>query len=280
VVVATFWKTANFVNQLPSAKGAKAIFIQGYEVQDGESNPRLDATWRMPMHKIVVSKWLLEIAEKQFGDSSVSLVPNSVDTELFSAPARGKQPVPTVGVIYSPSWFKGCRTSFAALDTVASKFSTLRVICFGAERPVRSLRLPSNAEFYYQPRQEDIKKLYAQCDVWLCGSNRDGFALPPLEAMACRCPVVTTRVGAMPQLVEEGVNGHLVEIGDAKSLSERVMDVLALCEKRWQQMSEAAYRTAISYTWDQAADRFEEALRQAMQKRRTVGKQSGFELVV
>src|SRR5208282_5513615 len=47
VVVATFWNTAYHTLGLSPAKGAKAIFIQNYEVENGKSNPQLDATWRM-----------------------------------------------------------------------------------------------------------------------------------------------------------------------------------------------------------------------------------------
>jgi glycosyltransferase involved in cell wall biosynthesis len=268
VVVATYWRTAYAVQPLPPSKGAKAILIQGYDAAEGESNPRLEATWRMPMHKIVISRWLLDLAQNTFKDPVVSLVPNSVDLDQFKAPARQKQAVPTVGVIYSRSWFKGYRTSLAALKQVAAVLPSLRVVCFGTERPGWALPLPPGAEFRHRPSQQELRALYAQCDVWLCGSNREGFALPPLEAMACRCPVVTTRVGAQPDLIEGGVNGHLVEVGDATTLAERVLRVLKLPPAAWERMSEAAHRTATGYTWDDATERFERALETAIERGR------------
>jgi glycosyltransferase involved in cell wall biosynthesis len=266
VIVATFWNTAHVVRQLPPAKGAKAIFIQNYEVMEGKSNPALDATWRMPMHKVTISKWLVDLARERFGDAVVSHVPNSVDFEQFNAPPRSKQPVPTVGLLYSRSWFKGCRTSLAALKQIKAALPSLRLISFGAERPVAGLRLPSCAEFHLQPPQQMLRELYAQCDVWLCGSNREGFHLPPLEAMACRCPVVSTNVGGPLDLIQEGVNGHLVEIGDAKALAQRALQVMALPPAQWIGMSEAAYRTATRYTWEEATDRFEQALFLAIER--------------
>ena len=267
VVVATFWNTAYPVERLSPAKGAKAIFIQNYEVEDGQSNPALDATWRMPMHKIVISKWMVDLAREKFGDSNLSHVPNSVDLAQFNAPPRGRQKRPTVGMLYAKSWFKGCRTSLHALTQIADQIPDLRLLCFGAEHPGPvTLRLPSYAEFHFRPPQDKLRELYAQCDAWLCGSNREGFHLPPLEAMACRCPVVSTRVGGPVDIIDEGVNGHLVDIGDASTLANRLKQVLNLPLESWTKMSEAAYGTAVRYTWDDATNLFEESLRLAVER--------------
>ena len=99
VVLATYFTTAHGVYYLSRAKGAKAIFIQNYEVEEGKPNPKLDASWRMPMHKITISKWLVQLAREKFGDEIVSHVPNSVDLNQFNAPARQKSSVPTVGLL-------------------------------------------------------------------------------------------------------------------------------------------------------------------------------------
>jgi glycosyltransferase involved in cell wall biosynthesis len=266
VVVATYYPTAYGVLNLSPAKGAKAFFVQNYEMEDGKPNQKLDATWRMPIHKIVISKWLVKIAQEKFGDTMLSHVPNSVDLDQFHAAPRGKSPVPTVGLLYATSWMKGCRTSLEALRQVAMALPSLRLICFGAEHPGLDLRLPPYAEFHYRPAQDKLRELYAQCDVWLCGSAREGFHLPPLEAMACRCPVVSTRVGGPLDIIEEGVNGYLVDIGDANALADRLLRVLKMSPEEWTKMSNAAYGTATSFTWDDATDLFEKALELAIER--------------
>jgi len=145
---------------------------------------------------------------------------------------------------------------------------SLRLVSFGAEPLDLRLRLPAYADFHYQPRQDKLKDLYAQCDVWLCGSYREGFYLPALEAMACRCPVVSTRSGGPIDFIEEGANGYLVEVGDVNMLAERVVRVLNLPGAEWKKMSDAAYRTATRYTWDEATDLFEKALELAIDRGR------------
>jgi glycosyltransferase involved in cell wall biosynthesis len=260
--------TGGWVSAMSPSKGAKAILIQGYEVLPGEENPALDAVWRLPLHKIVISRWLVELARDKFGDGDVSHVPNSVDIEQFHAPRRWRHSPPSVGFLYATSGFKECRTSMAAIETVRRRLADLRIVSFGAERPSRDLPLPKGVGFAYQPPQHAIRDLYAQCDVWLCGSRREGFHLPPLEAMACRCPVVSTRVGGPMDIIEEGVNGHLVDLGDTKALADRLIRVLTLPEDRWRAMSDAAYATATRYTWDDATTLFENALERAIAKSR------------
>jgi glycosyltransferase involved in cell wall biosynthesis len=268
VVVATYYTTAEGVLRLSPAKGAKAIFIQNYEQEDDRENPSLDASWRMPMHKITISKWLVELARAKFGDPIVSHIPNSVDLTQFHAPPRDKGLVPTVGLLYNPFSLKGLDTSFKALTQVAAAIPTLRLVTFGARQPTFKLPLPSYAQFHYRPKQDALRDLYAECDVWLCGSIVEGFHLPPLEAMACRCPVVSTRVGGPLDILEDGVNGYLVDVKNAEGLADRLLRVLNLSNEKWRQMSDAAYRTATAYTWDQATSLFESALELSVERTR------------
>lgn len=266
VVVATYYTTAPGVLQLSPSKGAKAIFIQNYEVEPGRTNAALDETWRMPMHKITISRWLVDLARDEFGDPVVSHVPNSVDTTQFHAPPRNKGAVPTVGFLYNTFSLKGLDTTLEALRHVRAAIPDLHVVAFGAERLRRHKPLPRNATFHYRPPQKSLKDIYAQCDVWVCGSNREGFHLPPLEAMACRCPVVSTRVGGPLDTIVEGVNGHLVEVGNPVALADRVVRVLQLSNDDWKRMSEAAHRTATAFTWNESTRMFEEALELAIER--------------
>jgi glycosyltransferase involved in cell wall biosynthesis len=198
--------------------------------------------------------------EDKYGEKDVLLVPNSVDqTQFFSEP-RGMQPIPTVGFLYSTVPFKAVDVSLAALDTAKQKIGSLRAIAFGAEPISPKLPLPAWVEYHYLPAQDKIRKLYSQCDVWLCGSRSEGFHLPPLEAMACRCPVVSTRVGGPLDIVRDGSNGFLADVDDVVGLSEGLLRVLRHNEAEWERMSCAALATANSYTWEDAALLFEQAL--------------------
>src|SRR5258708_392939 len=135
----------------------------------------------------------------------------------------------------------------------------------GAEPISPTLPLPAWLDYHHLPAQDQLRKLYSQCDVWLCGSRSEGFHLPPLEAMACRCAVVSTRVGGPLDTVRDGINGFLADVDDEVGLSEGLIKVLRQNESEWERMSAAALATATCYTWEDAAILFEQALKDITQ---------------
>jgi len=258
VVIATWWETAEWVAALPPSKGKKAYFIQHYEAHQDQDAARVDATWRLPLHKIIIARWLVEIAAK-LGDENISLVPNAVDLQQFNAPPRGKQPVPTVGVMYSVVPFKGCEMSLAAVELARKNLPGLKLVSFGNRNPMPHLPLPPGTDFTMQPAQDRIRDIYSRCDAWLIGSRSEGFGLPILEAMACRTPVIATPTGAAPELVANG-GGVLIPIDDPRSMAREIQRIVELPDQQWRAMSDAAYATASSYSWDDATKLFEAAL--------------------
>lgn len=264
VVVATWWETAYMAADLPPEKGTKLHFIQSHEVHDFLPRHITRGVHYLPMTRVTIAEWLVETMAREYGDTDVALVPNSVDTEQFDAPERERQAVPTVGLMYSTASVKGVDVSISAIERARGRVPDLRVVAFGAEPPSDALPLPPGTDFTLRPAQDRIAALYAGCDVYLFGSRNEGFGLPLLEAMACRCPVVATRSGAAPDLVEEGVSGHLVGIDDATALGDRLADVLSLPGTAWKRMSDAAYARAHAYSWDDATARFEGCLAAAV----------------
>jgi glycosyltransferase involved in cell wall biosynthesis len=262
VVVATWWETAEWVWKLSPEKGAKAYFLQHYEVWGGAPE-RVDATWRLPIHKIVISRWLERMGSEKFGITDASYVPNAVDLEQFRAPARGKQQTPTVGIIYSDIPFKGYEVGLRAIEQIRASMPGVKVRSFGLTNPWDTLPLPPGCEYVRLPPQAKIPEVYAGCDVWLYTSRSEGFGLPVLEAMACRTPVVGTPAGAAPELIGDG-GGILVPFDDPTAMAQAALKVLRMPGDQWKAMSDQAHRTATSYTWDDAAKRMEEALETAI----------------
>ncbi|MEG4224993.1 glycosyltransferase family 4 protein [Microcoleus sp. N9_B2] len=265
VVVATWWETAEWVAKLSPSKGAKAYFIQHHEIFDYLPQGRVEATWMLPMHKITISEWLVELARTKYGDRQVSLAPPTVDTKQFYACPRNKQSVPTVGLMYSTIYWKGTDIALKAFSLAAENIPNLRLVAFGTGAPSSELPLPANAEYVIQPDQDKIKDYYSKCDAWLLASRSEGFGLPIIEAMACRTPVISTPAGAAPEILSGGT-GILVRPEDPEEMAKAIESICQLRNSKWQAMSEAAYAKVNNYTWEDATDHFEAALKVAVDK--------------
>jgi Glycosyltransferase len=265
VVIATWWETAEWVTNLSPSKGAKVYFIQHHETFDYLPKQRVEATYLMPLHKITISNWLLDLMKFKYGDCHVSLVPNSVDTERFNSLPRSKQSVPTLGMMYNSAYWKGTDIGLKAFSLASQTLPELRLLAFGADSPVAALPLPEGSQYFQSPPQDQIKDIYASCDAWLFSSRSEGFGLPILEAMACRTPVIGTAVGAAPELIAKG-GGILVKPEEPASMAEAILQVCRLSDTEWRAMSDAAYSTATDYTWDDATDLFEGALYTAIER--------------
>lgn len=266
VVIASWWETAEWVSVLDPSKGAKVYFIQHHEIHDFLPADRVKATYRLPFHKIVVATWLKRLMNEQYGDAIVDHVPNSVERSQFFSEMRGKQPVPSIGFLYATATFKGLDQVLAALQIVKRRISDLRCVSFGAQKPIRRLPLPQFAEFHHSPAQYEIRRLYGRCDAWVTASRSEGFNLPALEAMACRTPVVSTRTGWPEEAVKSGWNGVLADVDDVYGLAQGIEWVLTRDDRDWRRLSNNAFETASTGSWDESAVMFEAALKKAYRR--------------
>ena len=264
LVIATWWKTVEWVNEYPPEKGAKVHFIQGYDATDFSPADKVDATWRLPFYKIAVSHWLAELGRKQLNVDVHQVIHNSVDLVRFHSPQRSRQPTPVVGFLFSDYPGKGTHTAVEVLTRLRRQFPALRGLCFGNPSPGFKNNLPDWIEFHRKPGQDKIREIYSRCDAWLYTSRQDGFGLTPLEAMACRTPVITTRVGAMPELISDGYNGYLANPEDVETLERKTGEVLSCPVDKWKSLSDNAFVTASSYTWPEAGELMETALLNAL----------------
>jgi len=68
-----------------------------------------------------------------------------------------------------------------------------------------------------------LKKFYSLCTVYICPSRLEGFGLTILEALTAGKPVVATNVGAIPELIQDGKNGIIVEMNDIPNMVSAIL---------------------------------------------------------
>ncbi|HWO02174.1 MAG TPA: N-acetyl-alpha-D-glucosaminyl L-malate synthase BshA, partial [Blastocatellia bacterium] len=96
-----------------------------------------------------------------------------------------------------------------------------------AEALAERLGVADWVQFVGKKPQSDILKYLSAADLFLLPSQSESFGLSALEAMACEVPVVATRVGGVPEVVEEGGCGYLLEVGDITGMAEVAIRVLS-----------------------------------------------------
>lgn len=262
VVIATWWETAEWVNALSPYHGVKVHLIQHHETFDYLPKMRVAAVYRLPFQKIVTAPWLEAVMHEEYQDPNTIVITQGIDRDLFHAPPRDMQAIPTFGFMYSPLYWKGCDVVLDAIALARQQLPQLRVVAFGSEDPVPALPLPPDTFFVKQPPQLTLRELYAQCDAWLFGSRAEGFALPPMEAMACRTPVIGTPAGGGVELIPQG--GILVPMDDAPAMARAMLTIAQMPNDTWRALSDAAYEIIAPYTWERSTDQLEAALQLAV----------------
>ncbi|WP_107925118.1 N-acetyl-alpha-D-glucosaminyl L-malate synthase BshA [Lysinibacillus parviboronicapiens] len=90
-------------------------------------------------------------------------------------------------------------------------------------------------------KQENLAELYSISDLKLLLSQQESFGLVLLEAMACGVPCIGSAVGGIPEVIDHGVDGYLVEQGDTDAVAEYAVNLLN-DEQQLQNFREAAMR--------------------------------------
>lgn len=141
---------------------------------------------------------------------------------------RGGRIIGTIANAYPAKDLSNLLKSF---DSLAAKMPSIGLVVFGdgPEMPkLSALRaaLPNGKRVYLPGAMPDAARLLKGFDVFALSSSKEGMPWVMLEASLAGIPIVATRVGAIPELIEDRVSGLLVESGDASALAEALGEVL------------------------------------------------------
>jgi glycosyltransferase involved in cell wall biosynthesis len=177
------------------------------------------------------SGFLKQAFEEVLGLDAV-IVPNIADFNQFRfRPRRPVRPNLLVTRSLEEIYNVGCviRAFKKVHDYIPE--SSLGIVGDGSQRAaleklVGDLRLNGCVTFYGKIEHSEIQSYYNQYDILINASNADNLPGVILEAFASGLPVISTRAGGIPYLVEEGVTGLLVDIGDCEALAEKVIKLV------------------------------------------------------
>ncbi len=217
---------------------------------------------RLPFPKVVVASYLKEMAEAEGNGEVLCVVHNGVDRKEYfgSVPETQRN---GVGTIYSQDSAKDPQTILSVLQRLRELRPELPIRVFGGDRRPRSIR----PEWYWRyPTVEKARDIYSRSLVWVMASRSEGFSMPVLEAMACGCAVVATDCGGPRDMIKDGENGFLVNVGDVKGITERVQFLLENSDLR-RQIRENAQATVRGLSWENCVNKLEDALGEVVRGR-------------
>jgi glycosyltransferase involved in cell wall biosynthesis len=100
---------------------------------------------------------------------------------------------------------------------------------------------------------EELVREYSAAQIAITPSVYEGFGLPAAEAMACEVPVIATRAGALPEVVEDGKSGILVPPQDPHALAKAIKRLLDDEPLRRRMGGEGRRRVTRCFSWEQTA---------------------------
>jgi glycosyltransferase involved in cell wall biosynthesis len=132
----------------------------------------------------------------------------------------------------------------------------------------KSIRQNASGErLKFLPIRRDVEFYYAAADIYVSPSLEDAFPLPPLEAMACGLPVITSRFAGTCEIMLHGEDGLILEDPfDVTVLAEWIRTLAG--DAAWREkLGQAAAHTAAHYTWDRNADQLHALIEQVLSQR-------------
>lgn len=197
-----------------------------------------------------ISKYLRDATNETFCTGcSIEVIYNFIDSDYYERRSdeslRKKLAPEGEKILLHVSTFRPVKRITDCIEIVARLRSRHRLACRlvmcgdGPERQeaeslASKLGVTECVDFVGKQPQHQIREYLSVADLLLLPSQTESFGLTALEAMACRVPVIATRVGGIPEVVEDGGCGYLFDIGDTNQMAEaaaRVLSDEAECER-------------------------------------------------
>jgi N-acetyl-alpha-D-glucosaminyl L-malate synthase BshA len=190
-----------------------------------------------------ISEYLLGQTIKEFDiKRPIEVIPNFVNCDLYTRAADGqlRGQVAPAGepILMHLSNFRPVKRVTDAVEIFALVRAKMpaKLVLIGdgpdrgaAEYLVRKKKLQKDVLFL--GKQDQVYRKLASADLFLLPSRLESFGLAALEAMACEVPVIATNVGGVPEVVEHGVDGYLVEPGDVASAAKYAIEILSRADR-------------------------------------------------
>lgn len=251
IVVASGWWAGTEIRRLNHNGIIKVHHIRSM-LKDAD---QMRAAWGENVPKIVIASYLGEVIKQICAQKVYAIIPNGIDAAEFY-PSVPESQRDGVGTIFGKGYHKDPETVLGVLESLQTSCPEIPQRVFSANRKPNDI---PREIFHRLPPLEKTREIYSRSLVWFLGSCSEGFGVPVLEAMACGCAVVSTKCGGPEDIIRNGENGFLVEVGNVKQIVNRIEELLGDGELR-QQFVGNSKETLKKFSWESSIDQLEKAL--------------------
>jgi len=255
-IVATAWQSVEAVAAAPDSAGRKFYFIQHFESLYHGDAARVDATYRSPLRKIVISTWLADVMARRF-DSPASVIVTPVDPTLFRPVPVDDDGALRVLMLFHEYPWKGAAEGIEAFQRVCARHPSAVLVGFGVKPPKQPLPF---AEFHENLPQERLAWLYSRCPIYLCPSWDEGLGMPSMEAMACGAALCTYDNGGSRDYAIDGRTALVAPRRDVDALTRGLIRLLDDAELRRRVARDGQGFVRTQFDWERATARLESIL--------------------
>lgn len=192
----------------------------------------------------------------------ITVVYNGIDHHIFKPVELKPFDEPYILYVGSERARKNLNRLLEAFSTLKEGFKGLKLVKIGTPgrsaafrkrtiRQIESLGLNEDVIFVDWAARNDLPAYYSSASLLAYPSLYEGFGLPPLEAMACGCPVVTSNTSSLPEVVDDAA--ITVDPYDIDALTNAMREVLTNNGLR-KSMVEKGLKQAKKFSWDKTAE--------------------------
>lgn len=265
----SFWRKGLFIS-LASALGKSTIchlhgaeFEHFYENECGPIRRRLiRALFGCCTRVVVLSEsWKRYIAEL-VSEERIRVLPNPVEIPNVEAGVRTDDGAQLL-FLGRLGRRKGIYDLIEAMRLIHGEVEDVRLICAGdgevekVAEAVRRLGLDGSVSVVGWVDGSAKQCLLSESDVFVLPSHNEGLPVAMLEAMAAGLPVISTRVGGIPDALEDGVEGILIEAGDVSALAEAITHLVGNASLRGRMGRAARQRASCEFAASSVVGRLE-----------------------
>jgi glycosyltransferase involved in cell wall biosynthesis len=224
-----------------------------------------------------VSKRTAGLLKEHFRREDVSVIPNGVNTEYFSAAARlarrpesrrrrGFRDEDFVLLLIGNDWRnKGLSTVLEAMAALPGL--PIRLLAVGNDSTqtfhARAVQLGLQERCCWEASSPEVIEFYSAADVYVSPSREDSFGLPVAETMACGLPAITSVCAGVADYIHESIDGFVLrDPRDAQTLGKLIERLYSQPELR-RVVGEAASKTMQEWNWNRNAAAIWELLKSA-----------------